>query len=187
MLEYGGIYLDLDVYTVRSYEPLRHFDTVLGLEGGVSGVARQGLCNGIIVSAPNATFVRRWYESYSNFRSSKWAEHSVKLPWQLAKQHPKDIVVLDPFAMFYPLWNAEGLQMVHSRLAELGGDSWDFDDSQQFAYHAWSTYAGKKWLSKITPDRVFEVQTSFNLLVRRWTTEELRKDWREGKKAGLVD
>ena len=208
LLEHGGIYLDLDVFTIRSFAPLLRFETVMGLEGGVPPMPRQGLCNAIIVSSATSPYLRRWYEAYRTFRDSDWAGHSVKLPLKLAMQHPDEIVVLDPFAMFYPLCefldlldsdkpcvddelivvkgNDDGLRMVHSRAAEMGGEGWDFDDSQQFAYHAWSSFAGKRWLSRINPDKIFEIETSFNVLLRRWTSEQLRKDWRAAREAGLL-
>ena len=209
LLEHGGIYLDLDVFTIRSFAPLLRFETVMGLEGGVPPMPRQGLCNAIIVSSATSPYLRRWYEAYRTFRDSDWAGHSVKLPLKLAVRHPHEIVVLDPFAMFYPLceyrvlfcllWvalkpypcrvigNDDGLRMVHSRAAEMGGEGWDFDDSQQFAYHAWSSFAGKRWLSRINPDKIFEIETSFNVLLRRWTSEQLRKDWRAARDTGLLN
>lgn len=73
-----------------------------------------------------------------------------------------------------------------TRTAEMFGEGWDFDDSRQFSYHAWSSFAGRRWLSKINPDKIFQVETSFNLLLQRWTSEELREDWRKAKVKGLV-
>lgn len=115
LLEYGGIYLDLDVYTIRSFEPLRHFDTVLGLEGGVPGLEVHGLCNGVIISTPNSPFLKRWYESYRTFNGNVWAKHSVAKPLQLALKNPSELLVLDPYSLFYPAWNEHGLLIVHSR------------------------------------------------------------------------
>ena len=208
LLQYGGIYLDLDVYTIRSFSPFLNFPTVLALEGGVEKLPLQGLCNGIIVSERNSSFLRRWYEGYKEFRDEDWAGMSVKFPLKLAMQHPEELLVLDPFAWFYPgcksrlpllssssshklmprmrTGNNNGLRLVHSRQAELSGEGWSFDDSSQFAYHAWSSFTTRKWLSRITPENVFEIETSFNLLVRRWTSEGLRRDWKRAKVQGLV-
>lgn len=207
LLQHGGIYLDLDVYTIRSYEPFMHFDTVLGLEGGVSPLPRQGLCNGLMIAAKNSTFIQKWYETYRAFDDNDWAGLSIRMPLKIALRHPEQVLVMDPMAFFYPMWNKGGLQMVHSRsvrfklaspllseltyfmfhrYAELYGEGWDFDESRQFAYHAWSSFASRKWLKRITPDRIFEVETSFNILIRRWTTDELRRDWRMAIKEGLV-
>ena len=214
LISYGGIYLDLDVYAIRSFATLMNFPTVLGLEGGVDKLPIQGLCNGIIVSSPNSTFLRRWYDGYKKFRDEDWAGLSVKWPLKLAKDHPEELLVLDPYAWFYPgcksifsstyqqnnpaeperslaclgslAGNNNGLRLVHSRQASLSGEGWDFDDSHQFAYHAWSSFTTKKWLSRITPENVFEIETSFNILVRTWTSKELRRDWKRAKSQGLV-
>lgn len=115
LMQHGGVYVDLDVYTTRSFEPLRHFDTVLGMEGGVPGLKLQGLCNGVIVSAPNAPFLQKWYSSYKTFNRRNWAAHSVEKPLQLALKYPTELLVLDPYALFYPGWNDQGLRIVHSR------------------------------------------------------------------------
>ncbi|CAD6565010.1 MAG: hypothetical protein CYPHOPRED_005020 [Cyphobasidiales sp. Tagirdzhanova-0007] len=185
LLEYGGIYLDLDVISIRSYAPLMHFDTVIGLEGGLDHLPRQGVCNALIISRPNSTFLQRWYQSYHTFKDKDWAAHSVALPFRMAVSHPEEVLIMDPYSFFYPLWNDRGIRMVHSRSAELYGEGWDFNEGHQFAYHAWSSLA-EKWLKKLTPDKVFEVETSFNLLVRRWTTERLRENWRNAVKEGHV-
>ena len=115
LLEYGGIYLDLDVYTIRSYEPFMHFDTVLGLEGGVSPLPRQGLCNGLMIAAKNSTFIQKWYQTYKAFNDDDWAGLSIRMPLKIALRHPEEVLVMDPMSFFYPMWNKAGLQMVHSR------------------------------------------------------------------------
>ena len=72
------------------------------------------------------------------------------------------------------------------RSAQLWGEGWDFDEGKQFAYHAWSSFTYTRWLAKMNPDKVFSIESSFNLLVRRWTSEELRTEWRYAVKQGLV-
>jgi hypothetical protein len=117
LLEYGGIYVDMDIYTIRSFAPLLHFETVLGLEGGTPELVQQGLCNAVIVAKPNAPFLSRWLKSYNTFTDSgnSWAAHSVQKPFQLALRNPENVLVLDPYALFYPDWSDAGLYMVHSK------------------------------------------------------------------------
>ena len=115
LLEYGGIYLDLDVFTLRSYAPLMHFEIVLGIEGGVGWLPRQGLCNALMIARPHAPFLERWYTTYKTFEDKDWSKHSVKKPLRLALDHPEELLVMDPYAFFYPLWDNTGLNMVHSR------------------------------------------------------------------------
>lgn len=212
LILHGGIYLDLDVYTVRSFAPLLHFPTVLGLEGGIDGLPVQGLCNGVIVAERNASFIQRWYNEYKDFKDEDWAGLSVKLPLELAMHHSEEVLVLDPYALFYPACesaillpiprseligllspdaptgNNHGLRAIHSHAAHYNGESWDFDSSHQFAYHAWSSFTTSRWLSKLTPDSIWDnsKETSFTELARRWVGDDLRAEWKEARKAGKV-
>ena len=89
LLQYGGIYLDIDTFVLRPFveHSLMLHDTVMGMEArrldllyGPSSddeMTPKGLCNAIIVSRPNAIFLKRWLDSYDGFEESKWTEHSV--------------------------------------------------------------------------------------------------------------
>ncbi|CCC13500.1 unnamed protein product [Sordaria macrospora k-hell] len=96
LLEEGGIYLDIDVFAFRSFAPLlsrgptQGRDTILGYEGG----NRWGLCNAVIVARrPNATFIRRWLDTYLDenvdLEKEAWNYRSVLLPKELmaVEQH----------------------------------------------------------------------------------------------------
>ena len=86
---YGGVYIDIDTFILRDFHSMSLFqyDTVLGMEARILNFFRgpksddemdpKGLCNAIIVSRPNATFVRRWLDSYEAFDENQWTEHSV--------------------------------------------------------------------------------------------------------------
>jgi hypothetical protein len=99
LMKYGGIYLDIDVVCISSLKPLLQETFVLGREPGF------GLCNAVILSSPDSEFLRIWYDRYHDFDGAHWGYHSVKLPLELAKQHPTLIRVLDSYAFFYPLHN----------------------------------------------------------------------------------
>ena len=100
-MKYGGIYLDMDVLCLRSFQPLRAFELVLGRQG------REGLCNAVILSIPGS-FFKSWYESYRSFRSSgfrdHWAEHSVEIPNQLAEKYPSWLHIEGPSSFFWPMY-----------------------------------------------------------------------------------
>ncbi|KAI9320289.1 nucleotide-diphospho-sugar transferase [Zopfochytrium polystomum] len=153
LLKYGGIYLDTDVYAYRSFDSLLHHETVLGAEKG------DGLCNGVIISAANSTFLRAWYESYRTFDASLWNEHSVLLPKRLASSMPNDICTLPRISMFYPTWDYSHVDFVHKE------DEYIFDNSYQYAYHAWN-HRAIGYLKELTPEVVRSKDTSFNRLLR---------------------
>ena len=96
LLRHGGIYLDLDVLSLRALTPFLQHDFVMGMEAGA------GLCNAVIMTRPDAPFLRRWRAAYRDFNGEQWSRHSVQLPWRLACERPQDIHVADQFAFFHP-------------------------------------------------------------------------------------
>lgn len=37
----------------------------------------KGLCNAVIIARRGAEFLKRWLDSYEDFREDRWTEHSV--------------------------------------------------------------------------------------------------------------
>ena len=87
VMRYGGIYMDLDMIILKSFDPLRVYDVTMGLE------SPGFLANGMIIAKPNATFLTIWHDEYRTFKDYQWAEHSVMLPYRLWKAHPNLIHV----------------------------------------------------------------------------------------------
>ena len=83
LMKYGGIYMDLDMVILRSFDPLRVYDITMGL-----ALPMETLANGLIVSKPNATFLQLWYNNYKTFDDSNWNKDSVVFALKLAKLHP---------------------------------------------------------------------------------------------------
>jgi hypothetical protein len=77
----GGIYLDTDVYVLKPFTDLLSSprDVLMGHEGA----NRFGLCNAVILSRPDSTFISEWRASYRTFNPRGWNEHSVQKPKQL--------------------------------------------------------------------------------------------------------
>jgi hypothetical protein len=94
LMQYGGIYLDMDVVCVNSFAPLMHKNCVMGIQPG------KGLCNAVILARPGSQFIRLWYEKYRDFDGRHWSHHSVALPMQLARQHPTLIDIQDEYSFF---------------------------------------------------------------------------------------
>jgi len=174
LLALGGTYLDVDTFVLRDFGAmgLRELDMVMGMEASPE-VARTewqpaGLCNAIIMSRPGSAFLRRWWDSYRTFKDRRWNDHSVVKPWELSRKHPSEITVLTNQAMFWPLWTKEHLKMVHEE------NEYDFWKSGQLAYHAWESKA-MPYLRALTPTSVRTMDTSFNLMARRFVDDaELR-------------
>lgn len=172
--EEGGIYLDTDVISLRSFDNLMHCDkdVVLGHEGG----DRHGLCNAIILGRKDSPFLTRWIESYNNFSTGEWNYHSVILPKKLALEYPEEICPLSPSAFFWPTWTKEHIHYMHESISD--SEAEDLQNTinanngslypNQLAYHAWSQVAWAPYLRRLTPELVKEKNTRFNVMVRRF-------------------
>jgi hypothetical protein len=109
--EYGGVYLDIDTITTKSFDDLLTEKCVLAYES-IKGTPH-GLCNAVMLAEKNSQFISEWLESYRSFRSKGrdefWQEHSVFLPLQLAARIPESITILNQKTFFYPDWTEEGI------------------------------------------------------------------------------
>lgn len=134
--EYGGIYIDTDVIVLRPFDELMTGDeeVVLGVEQAEgtfhTPVEINGLCNAVIISKKNASFLNTWWDNYRTFRGRPfrgggiWNYHSVKLPWTLAKNASASntpVTVLDHRSFFTPLWDDPALKWVHGTLEKPKG------------------------------------------------------------------
>lgn len=89
LLEYGGIYLDIDTIILKPFktESLLMQDAVMGMQAknlrfthgyqSDTEMEPEGLCNAIILAKKGSEFLRKWLDAYETFRDNKWAEHSV--------------------------------------------------------------------------------------------------------------
>jgi len=108
LIEYGGIYLDIDTICLKSFNDLLYYDFVMGEQTNMDNTNIYGLCNAVILSKPNSNFGLKWLESYKDFKSKGrdefWDEHSVLIPLELSKTNVKDIKIMSHNTFFYPLW-----------------------------------------------------------------------------------
>lgn len=175
LLKDGGIYLDTDVYALRSFSSLLQSprDLLMGHEGG----GRSGLGNAVMVARPGSTFISRWLEKYHESfddRPQMWNHHSIVVPVRLAEQHPEEICKLSPSTFFWPTWSSADVALMHrpifgDELSALERNMSQYSGAMylnQLAYHAWGNIARREYLSKLNPDYLLDVQTRFNILLR---------------------
>uniref|UniRef100_A0A7S0GQ75 P-type domain-containing protein n=1 Tax=Micromonas pusilla TaxID=38833 RepID=A0A7S0GQ75_MICPS len=152
---YGGIYIDLDVWVLRSFDDLLSEEFVLGEEGPASSV---GLSNAVIVAKKNSRFLSRWLNSYVTFDPEKWNVHSIVLPRNLSRDHPDEITVLPHIHFAWPLWDGHGitnLYIDHS-CASL---------NSSFAVHLWSSKV-RAYHNGLTYDSLWSHETCFTRMAR---------------------
>jgi hypothetical protein len=102
LIERGGIYLDLDVVSVRPMSHLYTEKCVLGKQ--CPNTRFEGLCNAVIMAEPNSFFLKRWFNEYRSFRKTRWDHHSVKVPLLLSKMYGQHLRVMDSSAFFPVTW-----------------------------------------------------------------------------------
>jgi hypothetical protein len=165
LLREGGIYLDADVFVVRDFAPLLDNAMVLGLQQDALG---EGLCNAVMLAAPGNPFLQRWYDSYRGFRSQGrdpfWDEHSVRIPRQLAADHPGEIRILPTAAFFTPNPSDAGID-------RLFADPRPLDVPGAFAHHLWESNAWRPFIEGLTLSEVRQRDTAFHHLVRPWLAD----------------
>ncbi len=181
LLEYGGIYLDLDTICVRPLAPLygrspfmigsqlHHESFSLRLKRSVKSLdlssmmsGQMGLCNAVLLATRNNPFVKIWYDSYRDFRSKGrdeyWHEHSVLVPQQLAAAHKSLVTIASPYRFHYPIYDEDGLKNLFERTKV-------FPDA--YVHHLWETLSWDRYLHHLTPEGISSVDTTYNLIARR--------------------
>ncbi len=178
----GGIYLDLDTISVKPLTELLQHPFAIGQELKPVYVPKNwrqrlkyrfglikntngatGLCNAVLLAEKNSTFVNLWLDEYKTFRSQGrdkyWNEHSVLVPLRLAEQYPQHITKLSPYAFHYPLYDAAGLKSMFEEAA-------DFPEA--YLHHLWESFAWEKYMSQLTEENIRNIETSYNLIARRF-------------------
>ncbi len=158
LLQYGGIYMDIDTLCVRPFTPLLKHSCVMAWQGS------RGLCNAVILSEPGNVFLRTWLDTYRSFRSTGkdqfWDEHSVLVPGRLARQPSMrpHVTLLSHRAFFFPL-SDEMDKLFEST------DPTGFEES--YCIHYCESVTRARWLSRITPENAAQGDTNFSRFVRR--------------------
>lgn len=183
LYEYGGIYLDLDTISKRSLDPLLNNEFVIAKEfkppiyystwDRIKTAIRRfkpsalwenqkvyGLCNAVMLSSPRSGFIELWLRSYKSFRSKGkdeyWVEHSVKVPYELAQQHPNLVTMLEPYAFHYPAYDPKGLKWLFEK---------DEDYPEAYLHHLWETNSWE-YISVLDETIIKSKDTTYNRLAR---------------------
>jgi len=136
LIEYGGVYADMDTLFVEEF-PDHFFENtfVMGMEkvdweAATAGEAGGSLCNALMMSAPDSDFARvlleRTYESFDG----TWSAHSTFLPYRLSREHPDWIHVEPQRSFFHYDWTAEGIRGIFEKPRT--------DLDQVYSIHLWS-------------------------------------------------
>ena len=141
LIEYGGIYLDIDIWTINSYDTLLNTNKSCIMGYQASNTQFEGLCNAIICAKPQSEFLKIWYENYKTFDNTKWDNHSVYLPLELSKKVP-DLIEIKPQSAFFPVswWEFDTLFKKNK-----------VDLSKSYCIHLWESHLMETLLKNINP------------------------------------
>jgi len=133
LYELGGIYLDIDIISLKSYSNLLSHNCVLGIESGTDNLeTAESITNAVILCEPQHPFINDWLEETGrNLDNKHWAYHAVNLPVELLKRK-KYNVHLEPKQSFMPFgWRDTWiLENDHSKVKLL---------SDSYTIHLWET------------------------------------------------
>lgn len=162
----GGIYLDLDVLSVRPLTPFLQEHFVLGREGQESPMI---VCNGVILAEPDSAFGNEWRKGFdprisrwrgfrSHGRDEYWNEISGQYPAFLAEEYPELITIAAYDAFHWPMWHREHLE----QLFRGRGNSYP----NAYCHHLWQSLSAEPYLNALTPGYILQDDTNFNLMAR---------------------
>lgn len=146
--QYGGTYVDSDVWCLRPFPQPEACGFWMGRQG-----EKYGLCNATMGANANAMFPALWLSRYKTFRSQGrdqyWDEHSVRLPLALARENPDLLTIYPPDAFFAPLWG----RLRHVFSAPRPGRPRQKFLGHSYSVHLWESICWG-WLSRLGPRRI---------------------------------
>jgi mannosyltransferase OCH1-like enzyme len=150
--KHGGIYLDTNVFVLKSFDPLRRYEAVMG-SVGPSGT--MGLDNSIILAAPQSPWVQLYLDNIQRLSADDYTSHSRLLPKMLADSHPNLIRVLNHRQFFWPLCLEHERKKIYRYFT--------YDYSKQFAIRLWDSQE----LQALTPAHLVHPSTTLEKIARR--------------------
>ena len=160
LIEKGGIYLDLDTISKKSFAPLLDNKFVIGKQGKWR---KMGLCNAVMMSEMNSGFAKIWLNEYKNFRSKGkdkyWAEHSVSVPLKLSKYHPNLLHIENYDSFHFPLYYSFSLK-------KLFVENNNYPNA--YCHHLWEGGSWEKYLKNLTVENIFKYDTTYNVIARKF-------------------
>ena len=161
LLEHGGIYLDIDVWTNKSYNDLLNTNKSCIMGYQAKNTNMEGLCNAVILAKPNSEFINIWIQQYVNFNNEEWDKHSVFLPKILASKYP-ELIDIKPQNSFFPVswWEFDVLFKKSQQNNNL------LDNS--YCIHLWESHLQEKLLSKLTSSYFMIYNTPFSNIFNKY-------------------
>jgi len=170
LLEFGGVYSDMDTLFVQPLPPrLFQHEFVIGEEPpsrAADGVLRPSLCNALMLSRPDAAFAARWRERMPEAFDGTWSRHSCQEAALLWAAMPEAVHVVPQRYFYRHPPTREGIRTL------LEGLDPDFHDV--YSMHLWAHLWWDAWRTDftafhaglLTEERIRTVDTTYNVIAR---------------------
>ena len=186
LIEFGGIYLDMDTLCLKSFDPflstnklimapaydywsykpksfLRKILKALKLHHPAPIRVYRGLCNAVMIAPPQDAFLIKWYNEYKTFRSKGhdefWDEHSVILPAKLAEETPELLNIVDDKCFFYPSFDDDSLKDLFEHSKEY---------KEAYVFHLWESLSYERYLKVLNKEFLLHSETSYSKVARKY-------------------
>lgn len=160
LIEHGGIYMDLDVLSLKSLSKFRQYKVVLGSEKSNDPESYDindfaSITNAIIMCEPDNKYIKDWYDQIGeNLVDKPWAYHAVCLPKDILISGTYD-VHLEKTNTFMPFCFRNPYVWSENNMLP--------DDAHTI--HLWETIWNKEYISKLNIG-YFKKNTVFAQLFR---------------------
>ena len=155
LMEEGGIYLDTDVWVIRSLDPLRKYDCVMGEEMSNS----LAIGGSIVLANKGSVFLKLWMEHFLfDYRVESWAYNSVIVPTKLYQQYP-NILHVEKEKLQHPAWNK--LEYLYGKMS--------YPWRENYTLHLWRSMekrAKTNYEFNISPDSIKSLKSTFGQAAR---------------------
>lgn len=159
LIQFGGVYLDLDVICTDRFAPLLKLKCVWGEEE-----SDNCLCNGVILAEPNSEFLGLCLEGWKKFESWMWNEVSCYYPARLAKEQPRLLHIENQFSFHWPLWRPlDGIYMFTKTT-----NTWP----RAYCRHLWESKFWDQYLKDLSISTLRNSSTNFANMVKPFIFDE---------------
>jgi hypothetical protein len=171
LLEYGGVYADIDTLFVQAMpDHLFRHDFVLGEEaaqiGAADGILRPSLCNALILSRPGAEYASRWLRRMAEVFDGTWSRHSCQEAARLWGEAPESLHVVPERYFYRHQPTRAGIRTLFEDL--------DTDFNEVYSMHLWAHLWWDEWRSDFTPfhagllneESIRTCDTTYNVIAR---------------------
>lgn len=121
-----------------------------------------GLCNAVILAEKESKYLQIWLKTYKNFRSKGkdrfWAEHSVRVPFRIAKNYPSLIHVEPEVSFFFPSYSY-GLDDLFVHCSKF---------PKAYLFHLWESLSYDNFLKPLNEQIIKSEDTTYNVIARKY-------------------